>query len=535
MKKILSLLFVFVSLTASAQQTASNTFSTPDLRAFELKGHVKSIQWTGPTMEEMDENKLGTVEFSVAGHVTYCDFELTRDDNTDYITEIEGLEVAEAREEADGEFSVYEWFGTLGAPIYFLEWKGDVVSRVCLSTGSAYVMYGLMGPDGNMKTTKCTGGNMASFDGSVGKTWPVKYYTYDAYGNWTRREGDYRKIEYYTFEEDFERFKQGDGTLDEIADIIETFEEAELYEKKVEAEELWNQRALIFIDRSRNINEDVNKILNSEYASEDTRTAAIEKWNSVYFAKLNAEKEPTAIVNEIMNSPLASDGLKITSQGYWNEFYKEKVDKATNPTEYASTIIDNPLMLEDYRQHILALVHNYELQHNVEGITDYNALYKEANVKCGSYNVFSADERKKINYNADQYKRQTTNRFIVRSQDLMKEERLTESREEVLKALAIEPDYKSAIEQRAEVEYRILWKQILTFEATVSTVDAYFKANPSSKYSDTLTTVRYLLEHLNHKDSGPTKLYKKMVKKGEVPELEKVMKAVQKCQKKDIK
>lgn len=117
----------------------------------------------------------------------------------------------------------------------------------------------------------------------------------------------------------------------------------------------------------------------------------------------------------------------------------------------------------------------------------------------------------------------------------MKEDRLIESREEVLKALVIEPDYKSAIEQRAEVEYRILWKQILQFEVTTNTIDNYFSNNKGSKYTDTLTTVRYLVEHLNHKNSGPTKLYKKMVKKGEVPELEKVMKAVQKCQKKDMK
>lgn len=534
MRKLFSLLLIFMSLTVSAQKA---DFLNDDLRVFELRGRVKSVNL------DYDEWLGKRIEFDEFGNVTESDFEVEYDDDDcivrilseEYINE-QRSEIEEYMEEngcglAEAESLCY---GSIGPSAYNIEWKGGRPWRMY---GSGYGNYGFCydyGADGNMASGSFAGG----LTGEGLKTYKYKYTKFDRYGNWTTRvfmnREEHRTIEYYDFEAEFNALREN-STLDDLAEFIDHMKEVDEFGLSTEAVLLWNQRAIATIERSRKITEDVNAIINSEYATEETRTAAIEKWNSVYFTKLNAESEPTAIVNEILSSPLASDGLKITSQGYWNEYYKERVEKAANPTEYASSIIDNALMLDDYREHILALVHNYELQHNVDGITDYNALYKEANVKCGSYNVFSADERKKINYNADQYKRQATNKLIVRSQELMNEDRLTESREEVLKALAIEPDYKSAIEQRAEVEYRILWKQILRFEATTNTIDTYFSHNKGSKYTDTLTTVRYLVEHLNHKDSGPTKLYKKMVKKGEVPELEKVMKAAQKCQKKDMK
>lgn len=534
MKKIFSLFLIFISLTVSAQKA---DFMSDDLRVFELRGRVKSVAL------DYDEWLGKRIEFDEFGNITESDFEVEYDDNDcierilseEYIDE-QKSEIDEFMEENGcerGEAESY-CYGSIGPSAYSIEWQSGRPWRMHSSGYGNYGFFYEYGADGNM----ASGTFAAGLTGEGIKTYKYKYTKYDRYGNWTTRvfmnKEEHRTIEYYDFEAEFNALREN-STLEDVAEFIDHMKEVGEFGLSTEAVLLWNQRAITTIERSRKITEDVNKIINSEYATEDTRTAAVDKWNSVYFTKLNAEKEPTDIVNEILNSPLASDGLKITSQGYWNEFYKDKVDHATNPTEYASTIIDSPLMLEDYRQHILATVHNYELQHNVEGVTDYNALYAEANVKCGSYYVFNADERKKINYNADQYKRQTTNKLIVRSQELMKEDRLTESREEVLKALAIEPDYKSGIEQRAEVEYRILWKQILTYEAAVNTIDSYIKANPGSKYTENATAVRYLLEHLNHKDSGPTKLYKKMVKKGEIPELEKIMKTVQKCQKKDAK
>lgn len=532
-------LFVNLSVALSINAQQKSTFSTPDLRAFELKGHVKSMWWTGPRRfeEDYETPKYGLVSFSVAGNVMHSEFKLFVNDDG-YISEIEGLEVKAARKEAEKNGEEYDsrlYFGTLGAPVYSLVWKDSKVTEVYLDDGSCYVTKGLIGADGNMTTTKCVGGSMAEWDGTKGKTWTVKYHTYDNQGNWISRDNESRIIEYYTFEDDFKRFKQGEGTLDDIAEVASTFALAKMSNEKAEAEALWNQRALASIQQGSNINEVVTKIVKADIATESTRTAAIEKWNAFYLEKLRAGQETPAVVKEILASSLATDNTLTMAIYYWNEFYKKEIENASDPMAAASSIIDNSLMDEENRAYILALVHNYEIEHHVNGITDYNALYRAAEVKCGPHYVFNDEERKKIVFNADQYKRQATNALIVRSQQLMNDLKLDESRECALQALAIEPTYATAREQRAEVEYRILWGHIMTVSATPEMIATYSRNNPESRYNHDLELVSTILLHLDHKCSAPRKLYKKMLKYHGIPEEAKVIKVVQKCMKKDAK
>lgn len=543
--RLAALLFISsATLTASAQLTTkARTFSTPDLQAFEVKGHVKEITWTWSFSADIPDDVM-FVDFLVDGNVNVDHYfieddekgmQLTTDEdeadisvagNFPFRCDDEGKIIAlytEILEEGD-----FEREGSYNT----LSWDGNRL--VGLSSHAKWMEYETtLDAEGNSKRVKETDG----VEGTVKYT-DYKYVSYDKCGNWTKRShGDVvetREIEYYEFEDEYNALVDG-GSLADIESLMGKAEEAEEYTLKTALEELWNRRAMEICGVSRNITRDAETILGSALATESTRQFVSDVWNSNYNARLQQDGEPTDLVNEILKSSLATEALKTNARNRWNEYYKSAVERSDNPTATAAAIIDNPLLADDYRNYIFAHVHNYELEHHVNGVTDYNALYRAAEVKCGPHYVFNDEERKKIVFNADQYKRQATNALIVRSQQLMNDLKLDESRECALQALAIEPTYATAREQRAEVEYRILWGHIMTVSATPEMIATYSRNNPESRYNHDLELVSTILLHLDHKCSAPRKLYKKMLKYHGIPEEAKVIKVVQKCMKKDAK
>lgn len=593
--RLATLFYVLLcTLSASAQTKQKATFSTPDLQVFEVKGHVKKITYNTANGEKKyvtftEDGKVKTEERIIRNKQEQI---IRRSDEYD-----ESWLYESWLNKGYGAF-VNDGYTADNGTYYF--WQGGKLINIGNRWSHHRLTYSI-GGDGNIAKEEYNGSYGLGYSDAMRCdaytseyiSSDIKYTEFDAYGNWLKRKrnvtvhyeteeayssnrkikknlplkfnyddevnGAYfsRAIEYYTFEEDLERYIKGEGSLDDIAKVIGSLERAKEYSKKTQAEDLWNQRAVEMCRNSRNITADVEKVMKARViyespsrpsqnsfddghsgallATETTKSLVIEMWNDAYRSKLQSDDEPTDLVSEILESRFASEALKQNALNHWNEYYKHQVERADNRTECAAAIIDHQYLAEDFRTYILALVHNYEVEHHVNGVTDYEALYREANVKCGSHYVFSTEERKSINHNADQYKRQATNELIVRSQQLMREERYDESRDYALQALAIEPDYSSAIEQRAEVEYRILWNQILAYEATTTSIDKYIHNNGSSKYNQDLFNVRSLIEHRDHKYGGPRKLYKKMVKKNLLPKPEQIEKAVNKCKGKDAK
>lgn len=529
----LTLAALFAS-TASAQKAE---YLSDDLRVFELRGKVKSVY------QDYDRYFGSVIEFDEDGDLAESEFEVERDDegridrilSEEYIKKekpliddyrrAEGCEIYEAE---------YYNFGSIGASVYYVNWENNRPTHLGHGMGGYCVSYEY-GTDGTLSGV--TVGPGLTGDGF--KTYKYRYTAVDKYGNWTSRvingEEQHRTIQYYDYESELQEMFEGGGTLSDIEDFAHHMRDIEEYRLCTEATELWNRRAIDYCRNSSDITTAVESVTNNSLATDATRRAVAGIWCAYYLDKMRSADDPTPIVREILTSNLSLESTRIEASNYWNERAKSRVDRAKCPTEEAAKYVDSDLMKKDYRDYILATVYNYEISHHVNGVTDYEALYREADIRCGSYDVFNEEQRATIIHNADALKRTDVNRRLVKATELLRAEQYEESRKQVLDALAIEPDYDVAIEMRAEVEYKILWRSTMAAIATVADYDTYFSNNPNSKYTFDLQLVRELLLHLDHKYDGPRSLYKKILKNGVIPPAEKVRKVVMKCKEKDLK
>lgn len=537
MQRILGILsfLLFVGTDAFAQKA---DFINDDLRVFELRGRVKKVtllyeNWILGSYIEFDEN----------GDFSDAEFKVRYDDNSrierilssEYINEQQAY-IEEYMEEYDcGEDEALCYaYGTLGPSLYYIIWS-DGRPKWMSGGGRGNYFYGYTyGADGNLATYELAEG----LTGYGHKSYKYKYNEFDKFGNWTKRTIDgrveRRTIEYYDFEGELAELRT-DGSLSEIAQFAEHMSNIEENRLATEATYLWNQRAVDYCKTSSEMTVAVQTVLNCSIAKEDTRHAARELWCNTYLDRMRAADDPTALVNEILASDIATEATKVEASNYWNERAKSRVDNASNPTEEAAKYVDNKLLKAYYRDYLLTTVYNFEVQHHVNGVTDYNALYREAKVMCGSHYIFDEEQRARIFKNADELKRADVVRLISKANELMNSDQLDESRKCVLQALSIEPDYEPCQEARAEVEYRILWNKVMASAAMPNDFDEYVNHNHGSKHTDNLILVRNILLHIDHKNGGPRKLFKKMQKTGTVPPAEKVQKVIQKCVESDRK
>lgn len=531
---ILSIIF-FIGIDAFAQKA---DFINDDLRVFELRGRVKKVtllyeDWILGSYIEFDENgDFSDAEFEVRYN---DDNRIVRILSSEYINEQQAY-IEEYMKEYDcGENeALYYAFGSLGPSLYYISWDGGRPKWMSGGGNGNYFYGHTYGADGNMASYELAAG----LTGYAYKSYKYKYNEFDKFGNWTKRtingRVERRTIEYYDFEGELAELRT-DGSLSDIVQFAERMNDINEFRLATEATDLWNQRAVNYCKTSSEITIAVQAVLDCSIATEDTRHAAIELWCNTYLDRMRAADDPTSVVNEILASSIAKESTKVEASNYWNERAKSRVDNAANPTEEAEKYVDNKLLKADYRDYLLATVYNYEVQHHVNGVTDYKALYREAEVKCGSHYVFDEDQRARIVKNSNELKRADVIRLIDKANDLMNSDQLDESRKCVLQALGIEPNYEPAHEARAEVEYRILWNKVMASTAWPNDFDEYMNHNHGSKHTDNLILVRNILLHLDHKNGGPRKLFKKMQKTGTVPPAEKVQKVIQKCVESDRK
>lgn len=505
------------TLSANAQLLKeAYTFSTPDLQAFEVKGHVKRIIYeptaAGPFRHTGCSSLAGEVCFNPDGTLSSARADIARDNQG---------RIVRANSDA-------------------YEWSGSKLVGVTLPVSSDYTFKASFGDDGCLSELKCTKASSTAEYQISGGSCPYLYKSSkDAYGNWTSRLNsfmnvkDVRQIEYYNFEADYNRFRTN-GTLHEIETLATQAEQAEEYSLFSEAKSLWNTRAVENCRKGAGmLASEVEYVIHCRLSTITTRSEVLEYWKKSNFTLIQAQDDPTQMVQDLMNSELANEAIRVEAQNYWNSFFKTKIEKSNDPLSIAEKIINSPLLYDSYRDWIIPYVHNYEVEHNVNGVKDYDALMREADIKLGGQYVFSEDERASIRHNAESAKREHSNEYFNMARRALTNEKYSECIKYTNKVLELEPDYKEALVMRAEAEYALLWDKITKWKASLKDLDNYIETNSFSSHAADVRLIRELYAHANHKNTGPHDMLQKIISTGNFPTEEKVMKTVEKCAKED--
>lgn len=195
--------------------------------------------------------------------------------------------------------------------------------------------------------------------------------------------------------------------------------------------------------------------------------------------------------------------------------------------------IDSPLLYDSYRDYIIPFVHNFEVEHHVNGVKDYDALMREADVKLGGKYLFSEEERASIRHNAESAKREISNKYFNEARRELTNNNYEECLKHTRQVLELEPDYKEVLIMRGEAEYALLCAKITSWKVTLTELDDFVSNNSLSPHAADIRLIRELYAHANHRSSVPQEMLQRIISTGKVPPEDKVMKTVEKCAKND--